>query len=180
MRACSVLSVWGDDPRPTSVLVSRRSVPGVGSRHEQLWSHGSDRGERRLEDQHGLCGPQKSRHSCGRQLVPPPTQSRILPVKYPILTCLHVYIPPHPSACPRNSTQRSLRRSRRTAAPRSPAVRTAAAPSAAKTDRSPSGCVPLVFNGRGRSRIRVLNYIFLSSLAADLSEAPSGGHPRSV
>lgn len=50
------VSVRWDDPRPASVLVSRWSVPGVGSRHEQLRAHCSDCGERRLEDQYGLCG----------------------------------------------------------------------------------------------------------------------------
>lgn len=67
------------------------------------------------------------------------SRTRILPCEmsqFHLRTCVFTL----PSAChPRNSTQRSLRRSRRTAAPRSPAVRTAAAPSAAKTDRSPSG-----------------------------------------
>lgn len=45
----------------------------------------------------------------------------------------------------RNSTQKSLRRSRRTAALQSPAAHTAAALSAAKTDRSPSGSVQTWF-----------------------------------
>lgn len=49
--------VRGDDPRPAPVLVPRRAVPGVGSRHEQLWPHRSDRREGRLEDEHGFCGP---------------------------------------------------------------------------------------------------------------------------
>lgn len=44
------VSVWRDNPCPASVLVSRWSVPGVSSRHEQLGSHRSDRGEGRLED----------------------------------------------------------------------------------------------------------------------------------
>lgn len=61
--------MWWDNARPASVLVSRRSVPGVSSRHEQLRSHRTDSGERRLEDQHGLCGPQKSCYSCGKQLL---------------------------------------------------------------------------------------------------------------
>lgn len=60
--------MWRDDPRPASVLVSGWSVPGLSSRHEQLWSHRSDRGERRLEDQHGLCGPPQSCHRGGTQL----------------------------------------------------------------------------------------------------------------
>lgn len=87
MRTSS-FPVWWDDPRPASVLVSRRSVPGVGSRHEQLRSHRSDRGEGRLEDQHGFCGPQKSRHSCGKQL----SRTHVLPVKGPIFTRIHVYL----------------------------------------------------------------------------------------
>lgn len=80
------LSVWRNNPRPTSVLVSRRSVPGVGSRHEQLWSHGSDRGERRLEDQHGLRGPQKSRHSRGKQGTR--TNSNCKMSQFYLLTCV--------------------------------------------------------------------------------------------
>lgn len=60
-----------------------------------------------------------------------------------ICPCLHMYVIAV-FFC-RNSTQKSLRRSRRTAALQSPAAHTAAALSAAKTDRSPSGLVQTCF-----------------------------------
>jgi len=60
-----VLSVRGDHPRAAALLVPGRPVPGLGACHEQLGAHGADRGARRLEDQHGLCGPQEGCHRSG-------------------------------------------------------------------------------------------------------------------
>ena len=58
-----VFVVWWYDPRTASPLVTWRTVCRLWPLHEQLWPHGSDHRARRVEDQHGLCGPPEG-HRC--------------------------------------------------------------------------------------------------------------------